>query len=179
MRRTLVRHPDFPCEAVGAIEVEASRPRGRELMLRYRLVNVTEALVIPRPSEGRTDGLWKHTCFEAFVQAPPRPEYRELNLSPGGAWAAYRFDGYRAGMAQAGVPAPRVEAGGPARDGFATTVTWALDLPADAAWRVGVAAVVEESGGRIAYWALQHPGGRPDFHHPDCFALELPAPDRS
>lgn len=28
-------------------------------------------------------------------------------------------------------------------------------------------------GGR-AYWALHHPPGQPDFHHPPGFALRLP-----
>ena len=46
----------------------------------------------------RTDGLWRHTCFEAFIAAAVRPEYWEYNLSPSGAWAAYHFTGYRAGM---------------------------------------------------------------------------------
>ena len=35
------------------------------------------------------------------------------------------------------------------------------------------AAVIEEDGGPLSYWALQHPPGNPDFHHPDGFALEL------
>jgi hypothetical protein len=43
-----------------------------------------------------------------------------------------------------------------------------------AAWRLGLSAVIEEAGGRQSYWALAHPQGRPDFHHSDCFALEVP-----
>ncbi|MBI3061386.1 MAG: hypothetical protein HYY83_05345 [Deltaproteobacteria bacterium] len=27
--------------------------------------------------------------------------------------------------------------------------------------------------GTISYWALKHPPGKPDFHHPDAFALEI------
>jgi hypothetical protein len=34
--------------------------------------------------------------------------------------------------------------------------------------------VIEERNGRKSYWALAHPPGEPDFHHPACFALELP-----
>ena len=48
----------------------------------------------------------------------------------------------------------------------------------NAAWRVGLSAVVEDAGG-VSYWALTHPAGKPDFHHPDCFALELPATGRT
>jgi hypothetical protein len=41
--------------------------------------------------------------------------------------------------------------------------------------RLALAAVSEAAGGRLTYWALQHPPGEPDFHHPDGFVLELSA----
>jgi len=41
------------------------------------------------------------------------------------------------------------------------------------ALRVALAAVIEEENGRLAYWALRHAPGSPDFHHPDGFILEL------
>jgi hypothetical protein len=37
--------------------------------------------------------------------------------------------------------------------------------------------VIEEVSGVFSYWALNHPPGEPDFHHPDAFALELEVPD--
>lgn len=40
--------------------------------------------------------------------------------------------------------------------------------------RLGLAAVVEEDNGNLSYWALRHCAGRPDFHHPAGFVLELP-----
>jgi hypothetical protein len=48
-------------------------------------------------------------------------------------------------------------------------------LPHKATWRLGLSAVIEDSSGAKSYWALAHPPGKPDFHHPDCFAHELPA----
>ena len=176
MRQSLIRHPDFPCEAVAAIEAEAERPAGRRLVLRYWLEGVTDALVIPPGIRERADGLWRHTCFEAFVRASGAEGYRELNVATG-SWAAYRFDGYRAGMADADIGPPDIHLSGPGGR-FTLTAAWELDLPADAAWRVGVSCVIEERGGRLSYWALKHPAGRPDFHDPDCFVAELPAPDR-
>ena len=67
-----------------------------------------------------------------------------------------------------------------ARDGaFELRAELALDclpdLPRDAPWQLGLSAVIEEADGRLSYWALAHPPGKPDFHHSDCFALELPA----
>ena len=44
------------------------------------------------------EGLWRHTCFEAFIKAPGRTSYHEFNFAPSGQWAAYRFDAYREGM---------------------------------------------------------------------------------
>jgi hypothetical protein len=41
------------------------------------------------------------------------------------------------------------------------------------ALRVGLAAVIEEKSGALSYWALRHAPGKPDFHHPDAFALTL------
>ena len=46
---------------------------------------------------------------------------------------------------------------------------------ADEPLSIGLSAVIEETDGTKSYWALRHPPGPPDFHHPDCFALELPA----
>jgi hypothetical protein len=49
------------------------------------------------------------------------------------------------------------------------------DLPNNAPWSLGLSAVIEETSGRRSYWALAHPPGDADFHHSDCFVLELPA----
>jgi hypothetical protein len=35
--------------------------------------------------------------------------------------------------------------------------------------------VIEAIDGTLSYWALAHAPGSPDFHHLDCFALELAA----
>ena len=47
--------------------------------------------------------------------------------------------------------------------------------------RLGLCVVIEELdaalseafSGAFSYWALRHPAARPDFHHPDGFALEI------
>jgi hypothetical protein len=39
----------------------------------------------------------------------------------------------------------------------------------------GLSAVIADKDGRTAYWALAHPPGKADFHHKDCFALQLEA----
>ena len=177
MWHPLIRHPDSPCDAVAAIEVQAERPAPALLVLRYRLVGVTDALVVPPASVGRADELWRHTCLEAFVRPVPGDAYTELNLSPGGQWAAYHFDDYRHDMTKAEVHPPDAQLDG---SEVAFGAVWDLDhLRPLAPWRIGVSAVIEERGGRTSYWALAHPPGRPDFHNADCFVLELPAPELS
>ena len=165
----LTRHPDFASEPDVRIEAEAMRS-GTALTLRYRLSGLDGvALPIPAISE-RTDELWRHTCFEAFVGAGDEG-YVEINLAPSTQWAAYRFDGYRQGMRNAEIAAPRIRE---RREGDALVLEAELDLPVAGVWRVGLAAVVEAADGSLSWWALAHPPGKPDFHHADCFALELP-----
>jgi hypothetical protein len=173
VRHDLLPHPDFPCRVLGGLTVEAARPESNVLLLRYLLSGITGDLVFPPAGGGRADELWRHTCLEAFVSLPGEPGYRELNLSPGGPWAAYRFDGYREGMADADIPAPHVTTD---RDGdtLDLSAAWTLDLPAAAPWRLAVTAVIEAADGSVSYWSLRHPAGRPDFHHADGFVLELP-----
>lgn len=180
MRLELTRHPDRPCESVRRIAVEVARRGLARLDLRYVVTGEAAGLVLPPPAAPeRTDELWRRTCFEAFI-AGPGEAYCEFNLAPSTQWAAWRFEAYRDGMAPLDmVAAPRIEL---RRSGDGLGLSAVLDLeaanlPGDEPWRIGLSAVIEESGGRISYWALAHPPGKPDFHHPDCFALELPAPE--
>lgn len=168
MRLPLIPHPISPPAGL-TLEVEARRA-GRVLSLEYLLAGPVERVRWPEATARvRTDGLWRTTCFEAFVRTDGG--YVEYNLSPSGAWAAYRFDGYREGMRGLEIAAPFiVTRTAPGRFGLTVDV----DLPEDATGQVGLTAVVEGLDGSIAYWALAHPSDKPDFHHPDSFALELP-----
>ena len=173
----LSRRPEGPSEAVTAIAAEAVRRGAGALSLSYRVTAAPGGLVVPPPAAPvRTDELWRHTCFEAFVRPGGGEAYVEINLAPSGQWAAYRFDGYRAGMAPLeGIAAPTI-AWAATADGFELTATIDLSPAADAPWTVGLTAVIEEAGGGTAYWALAHPPGKADFHHSDGFALDLPHP---
>jgi hypothetical protein len=125
----------------------------------------------------RTDELWRHMCFEMFVRAGEGSDYVEINLSPDRRWAAYRFDAYRAGMADLRIPPPSIVPNqeiGPSAISARIELGPAM-LPTDVPWRIGLSAVIEERDGTKSYWALSHPPGAPDFHHPDCFALRIPA----
>ncbi len=48
--------------------------------------------------------------MEVFVSPASADAYLEFNLAPQGQWAAYRFSGYRAGMAPlTAIRPPRIE----------------------------------------------------------------------
>lgn len=174
MRERLVRHPDTPCDAVTEIDVGITRVAPGALKLTYVVRGELGRLVLPPPARpSRTDELWRHTCFEAFARAPGAEGYLEFNFAPSGQWAAYRFDGYRQGMRLAeDVVLPNVAL----RKGPGWLELTALADVGDGPVRLGLSAVIEAADGRRSYWALRHPPEKPDFHHPDCFAVEIPAP---
>ena len=176
-RSWLLAHPDAAGEWVWSIGVEAHLT-ATTLTCRYALRgDLTHVRLTGAGGAQRTDGLWRHTCFEAFVASPSGAAYYEFNFSPSLSWAAYRFEGYRAGMSAPPLtqaPELRVRRTPAALDLTASVPLAGLaPLSGAPALRIALAAVIEEDDGRLSYWALRHPSGNPDFHHPEGFALEL------
>lgn len=178
MRATLLPHPDFPAQAVTQIEAEIART-GDALSLRYLVRGAIGALLLPeRAAPVRTDALWKHTCFEAFVKPAGGQGYFEFNLAPSAQWAAYGFSGYRADMRNIEIAPPHIETA-MSNTEFelrAALNVGALGLPDRCI--AAMTAVIEESNGAKSYWSLAHAPGQPDFHHGDSFVLILPASER-
>ena len=163
---------------MGSIEVGISFSPTGGLSLAYRLRGRLAELGIPAPRPaGAADGLWEHTCFEAFISIPGKPAYREFNFSPSGQWAAYSFLGYRQRDESAAPgPAPEISVRRHA-DGLELDAVLAPELLSGGPLRLGLSAVVEAVDGHRSYWALAHPAGRPDFHHRDAFILTLAPPN--
>lgn len=181
MLLALTPHPDTPCEAVTRIEVNLARARPASLALRYLVTGDIGALSLPRPVErARADELWKHSCFEAFIAVGEGAGYREINLSPSNRWAAYDFDGYREGMRPAdGVVLNHLtQRAGDTQYELVATLEMP-GFPLDQPWRLGLAAVIEQTDGAKSYWALAHGPGKPDFHRADAFAHRLPVLEHS
>ncbi len=179
MHHPLKLHPDSRCAAVTHIDVAVARARGN-LTLTYLVTGkIADIRLPPLGAHARADGLWQHTCFEAFVRKVPSMRYYEFNFAPSMEWAAYRFRGYREGMVVAEEMTPPNIEGRTNVESYSLLTTLKLDampsLPADAPWQLNLTAVVEEMDGGKSYWALAHPPGKPDFHHTDSFTLELPA----
>jgi hypothetical protein len=173
----LVRHPDGtrsgqPCEIFAEIELAP----GPCVRLRYRLrCDLTQIAIAARTAARRVDGLWERTCFEAFIAPEARDSYAEINVAPSTEWAAYGFDRYRHGMRP--LDLARTPAVAVTRETDELRVTADVDLStltdAPWPWRIGLCAVVAEASGARSYWALEHPGPKPDFHDAAGFTVRL------
>jgi hypothetical protein len=172
----LLCHASCRGDAVRSIKVELAI-EGGALRLRYVLEGDLTHIRVPQRREPRTtDGLWQHTCFEAFVRSADG-RYHEFNFSPSGEWAAYAFSAYRERAPVVPRIDPCIEV---STDTRALTLAAQVPLAAlpedgDKPWRLALSEVIEDAGGALSYWALHHPSDRPDFHHADGFVLQLAA----
>ncbi|MEO8411880.1 MAG: DOMON-like domain-containing protein [Propionivibrio sp.] len=178
----LICHPATPAPVVRSIDVQVDLLPDGGIAFAYCLRGDMARLLIPvEPSPERADLLWEHTCFEAFIGVQGETAYHEFNFSPSGQWAAYAFSDYRQRVdVPPGGPAPQITArlfAGRLELEASVTAAALPANPANAAWQIGLAAVVEAADtvdGSHSYWALRHPAARPDFHQRETFALELP-----
>ncbi len=178
----LRRHPWSRGDAVREITAAVRRTAAGALAVRFHLAgDLTRIRLPPARPAAIAAGLWRHTCFEVFVRRDDAAPYHEFNLSPSGEWAVLAFRAYRDGaLLGAARLAPAIVV---RRDDAALALDAHLALDrlssgfAAAALRLGLSAVVEGIDGSRAYWALNHPAGRPDFHHACAFALPLERPE--
>lgn len=178
----LLCHASTPDDILAGITVEVDSLTADLLVLNFRIAGDIDRIHLPPQATSEfQDQLWKHTCLEAFIALPGNDEYFEFNFSPSSQWAVYRFEGYRQGMTPL-YPAPPPRVIWRRREGeLEVDVDIHLGaIPGLTAreiegreLRMAVSAVMESDQGRISYWALAHPPGKPDFHHSDGFALVL------
>ncbi len=177
----LLRHPATPAPVVRTLEARAMFQTDGTLALAFRLWGDIARLRIPEElAPERTDLLWEHTCFEAFIGVRGETAYREFNFSPSGQWASYAFADYRQpGADLAEIEPPRITTRRFAGRLELDAILPARALPPNAGrapWEIGLCAVVESADtvdGSHSYWALHHPVPHPDFHHRAAFTLKL------
>jgi hypothetical protein len=158
---------------IETVSADCRRSAPGRLQFRWQVEGNLGWLVVPAPGRGgREDGLWRHTCFEAFIaRDAAAPGYLEINASPSLAWATYAFTDYRRGQRDAlEAPLEHLRA---QRDASRLVLEADLAWDAGAAPRIGLCAILEELDGSLSYWALAHAPGRPDFHRRESFVLEL------
>ena len=186
-------HPATPAPIVSRVDASVERLPGDRIAFRYCLRGDMARLRVPPENiPARTDLLWEHTCFEAFVAREEGNSYREFNFSPSGQWAAFDFSDYRQRLREdPPIPAPHITSRLTEGRLELEAVIRLADLlpnPAGHPWKIGLTAVVEATDtadGSHSYWALHHPAPRPDFHHRDGFLSQVISaagaepPDRS
>jgi hypothetical protein len=177
----LTCHPDTSTRVVHAIEACVGWRHDGELEVAYVVKGDIGAVRVPaaRPPR-RAARLWEHTCFEVFVAVNGRPGYYEFNFAPSGEWAAYKFRRYRKGAPLKDKKLAPCIAVRVAHDTLELGVVIGLRGllgPSRAELRLALSAVIEDERATLSYWAVRHPPGKPDFHHPDAFALELSPPN--
>lgn len=173
-------HPTSPTTAVTSLGVTLDWAADGRLLLRYSLHGAPDALSLPALADQpeQRDGLWQHTCCEAFIAHGDGTAYREFNFSPAGHWALYDFADTR--LPAAAPPPVDVPVIATIHAAASLEVAVAIPptlLPPDfPAWRLGLSAVVEDQAGGKSYWALAHPGPQPDFHRREGFVASVAAP---
>ena len=183
LEQTLIANKSLVCHsatlptAVLAVRVEVEpRPQG-DLHLSYELTGDLAQIHIPQPQPpGAIDGLWEHTCFEAFVAIEGEANYHEFNFSPSGLWAAYAFSDYRVRSSWKASQRPATSFARTNDHLLLEAVIDAADLPRNNGGKplqLGLSAVIEANDGSLSYWALYHPEARPDFHHRAGFILSF------
>jgi hypothetical protein len=176
----LIAHPT--ANAGGKLRIAAHADFREPDTLRFRyLIGDLARVRLPRAKHPeRADGLWRHTCVEAFIRAPDAAAYHELNFSPSGDWAVYRFTDYRAGMSSPEVDRPPHMLVRRLGEGLEVDAAVRLKdlagLENAPRLQIALCAVIEEVDGTLSHWALRHPPHRADFHDPAGFALDLAIP---
>lgn len=165
-----------PVKGIGGVSTTISLQNGF-LVITYRVTGDIESISMPLPLAPpvRRDGLWKGSCCECFVQGVGRDDYHEMNLSPNGDWNVYHFTRYRTGMVEES-----------AIESIESTIsierkraTIRCRLPLNdchtrtSSVQVGISCVLLHRSGTLSYWALTHPGPKPDFHDARAFRINL------
>lgn len=162
--------------AVDSIAVKIAQTSG-QLEFIYQLTADLSILKIPsRQTPSATDGLWNHTCFEAFIGIVGDKAYHEFNFSPSTQWASYQFDDYREISPLQCQVIPEID--------FSLTetrLTLSAKLPGQKLngfflgkkLSIGIASVIETNDGLLSYWALKHTTEKPDFHQRNGFIHEI------
>jgi hypothetical protein len=147
------------------------RLQGSLLLLTYTLSGPLQDIIIPAAaaSPGFTPDLWQGTCCECFLRQDEVKSYAEWNFSPCGNWWACAFDDYR-GPASRQPAAMQPRKLDIQRGKNILTLTAALACQAAPGLRIGPALILQHASGSRSHWAMEHPCGKPDFHHAETCA---------
>ena len=171
----------IPCGGNAAphwlLQARLMRLSQSSLALNYELEAPAAEVIWPAASNTpqRCDELWHSTCLELFIATPGGEPYWEINLSPSGDWNAYQLDGYRQGLQpELSIERISIQSQSGAEHHLLHAI---LELPRALikaqSLQANLCAVLKHANHSNSYWAVCHPGSRPDFHARGGFVLEL------
>jgi hypothetical protein len=182
MEHTFSLQPFPSTETLPNIKIIGNIARNENLLIiNYALTgNIAEVEIIseitsPSDIPMRKNELWEHTCFEFFIGIKNSPCYWEFNLSPGGDWNVYSFDGYRQGMQEEVAFSTFPFSIHHSSDCFAIALDFDLGkiIPTEQILDIAIASVIKSKNSRVSYWALTHCAEEADFHQRSSFILDL------
>ena len=145
--------------------------------LEYHLLGQITDIEIPPPADrpSRRIGLWENTCLEFFIGLKGSTRYWEFNLSPSGDWNVFYFENYRQGHFEekAVSTLPFKVMFQPDSLRLALEYDLNIIIPSYQALAMAISAIIKTGPGKVALWALTHPGPKADFHHKDGFIIDL------
>jgi hypothetical protein len=145
--------------------------------LRYSLSGEIENILLPPAAlnPSRKDELWKGTCFEFFLAIKNQPQYWEFNLSPSGDWNVYHMDAYRrvGFREETSIQRMPFEVRNEAGEFHLNALVDLYPILQPNQLEFGITAIIQNSDGNEAYWALAHPAPFADFHLRESFILGL------
>lgn len=150
------------------IRADFFQTSGEHLLIEFEISGALDHVAWPASldQDPRRDGLWQHTCLEAFYSASTdkAAPYTEINCSPNGCWNAYSFSSYRTGMTPSSITTVRLKQ----RECHSDSARFQIEITSTAPLNIqslGLAAVIEFANGEKSYWALHHPEAQADFHN--------------
>lgn len=168
--------PGYPSPPNCQITATITRDKN-QLTLEYQIVGDLSQLLIPAQSDTptRQHQLWESTCWEFFLSCPDSPQYWEFNLSPAGDWNVYRFCGYRQGMQEesAFTTLPFTVQELPENLTLTLTIDLSKIIQVNQGVKLGITSVIKDTNSNVSYWALTHPGAKPDFHLQKAWIVNL------
>jgi hypothetical protein len=185
MKQRLVRHPSCLTEQISAQDciIEAAVAiegfgRDRKIVIQHfvrgKIDQIRWPTIIDSQCLSRRNELWKHTCFEAFIQPTHSRSYWEINLSPSGDWNVYRFDSYRQGMREELAIRDLISKISKDDQSWTSRLEiWIPEWDKSSSMELGLTCVIEDISGKLSYWAIHHAGAQPDFHLHESFTAKL------
>ena len=138
-------------------------PSTKAISICYRIEGSLENIQWPKKKyTNGSNELWHSTCFECFFGSASTSEYYELNQSPGGDLAFYKFAHYRGNKRSYDTPSAYTFS--LALDEYECYARIDMPLPYPPPFYIGPAAIIKDRQNELHYFGISHPERGPDFH---------------